>query len=263
MIQRSEEPYCSDRSRGWGESPSGTPPEGAGYLLFSYPQPWSTTAEETSPEAASLADSEGLRLLLVRHPELPPGSTAIARDGNLVWEAKPRFESGSLLAVCTHSKHDLCCGRYGARLFRQLRPLHPPTVQCSHLGGDRFAPNALLLPEAVLLARLDTIAPEVLASQLSERAPDPRLVRGRLGQAPVEAVIEAAVRQATGLWSLDVVVDIEALGPPNASRGIFSARVNGQRVTGTVEPATPVVDRFTCDAMSPSTRSPLVARLDA
>jgi hypothetical protein len=52
-----------------------------------------------------------------------------------------------LILVCTHGQHDSCCGRRGYPLFDALRGREEIDVwQCSHIGGDRFAANALVLP---------------------------------------------------------------------------------------------------------------------
>ena len=52
-----------------------------------------------------------------------------------------------LVLVCTHGQHDSCCGRRGYPLFDALRQRDDIEVwQCSHIGGDRFAANAVVLP---------------------------------------------------------------------------------------------------------------------
>lgn len=52
-----------------------------------------------------------------------------------------------IVLVCTHGQHDSCCGRRGYPLFDALRHREDLEVwQCSHIGGDRFAANAVVLP---------------------------------------------------------------------------------------------------------------------
>ena len=54
-----------------------------------------------------------------------------------------------LLLVCTHGIRDRCCARYGQELCRNLHGLAPDgwVWQASHVGGDRFAGNLVVLPE--------------------------------------------------------------------------------------------------------------------
>ena len=62
-----------------------------------------------------------------------------------------------LLLVCANGRRDRCCGHEGGRLADALwRGPHADRVlTCTHLGGHRFAPTALLLPVGALHGRLD------------------------------------------------------------------------------------------------------------
>src|ERR1700741_5330222 len=52
-----------------------------------------------------------------------------------------------LVLVCTHGQRDSCCGRRGFPLYDALRtPTSLDVWQCPHIGGDRFAANAVVLP---------------------------------------------------------------------------------------------------------------------
>jgi hypothetical protein len=74
------------------------------------------------------------------------------------------FEPGIAAApldvlICAHGRRDRCCGSLGTSLELSLRPqvdtMEVRTFRTSHLGGHRFAPNALVLPDASLWAFLD------------------------------------------------------------------------------------------------------------
>jgi hypothetical protein len=56
-----------------------------------------------------------------------------------------------LLLVCTHGKHDRCCARHGRPLYQALTELAEEdwVWQTSHVGGDRFAGNVVILPEGL------------------------------------------------------------------------------------------------------------------
>ena len=59
--------------------------------------------------------------------------------------------------VCTNGQRDLCCARFGLPVYNKLREQVGERVwQVTHLGGHRFAPNVLVLPQGVLYGRVGT-----------------------------------------------------------------------------------------------------------
>ena len=57
--------------------------------------------------------------------------------------------------VCVNGQRDRCCARFGLPLYRRLRALVGERAwQITHLGGHRFAPNVLVLPQGVLYGRV-------------------------------------------------------------------------------------------------------------
>src|SRR4051812_20080444 len=60
-----------------------------------------------------------------------------------------------LLFVCTHGRHDPCCAVRGRPVAKALAAVHPDgTWECSHVGGDRFAANVVVLPRGLYLGRV-------------------------------------------------------------------------------------------------------------
>src|SRR5262249_9143404 len=55
---------------------------------------------------------------------------------------------GPLWIVCTHGKRDRCCALYGRPLYDALRQAADSAGvwQSTHVGGDRFAGNVVVLP---------------------------------------------------------------------------------------------------------------------
>lgn len=64
-------------------------------------------------------------------------------------------DRGPLLLVCTHGRHDACCALRGRPLAAELHRLAPDRVwETTHVGGDRFAANLLVLPTGELYGRV-------------------------------------------------------------------------------------------------------------
>ena len=65
------------------------------------------------------------------------------------------------ILVCTHGSHDVCCATFGYPIYSDLRDRYARDLggklrvwQVSHLGGHRFAPNLLDMPEGRNWVRL-------------------------------------------------------------------------------------------------------------
>ena len=56
--------------------------------------------------------------------------------------------------VCTNGKRDKCCSKFGVPIFKQLSQLAGNVWECTHVGGDRFAPNVLALPYCIFYGAL-------------------------------------------------------------------------------------------------------------
>ena len=61
-----------------------------------------------------------------------------------------------ILLVCAHGRHDVCCAVRGRPVAAALQARWPnDTWECSHVGGDRFAANVVVLPDGVFYGNLD------------------------------------------------------------------------------------------------------------
>jgi hypothetical protein len=114
--------------------------------------------------------------------------------------------TAALVGVCTQGRHDTCCAMRGRPVAAALLASHPDiTYEISHIGGDRFAANALVLPGGHYLGRLTpAAAPAAVAAVLAGRRPAP-YYRGRsTWSPPVQAAQElaAAMTEDSGLDAL-------------------------------------------------------------
>jgi hypothetical protein len=103
---------------------------------------------------------------------------------------------GSLFCVCTHGRHDTCCAELGRPVARALHASHPEeTWEVSHIGGDRFAGNVLVLPEGLYYGRVPAAdAPALARAHVDGRLALDRL-RGRSGLTFPAQVAEVALRR--------------------------------------------------------------------
>ncbi len=92
--------------------------------------------------------------------------------------------------VCTHGRRDACCAKFGIPIYSQLVELANESAwQCSHLGGHRFAPNLLVLPQGLLYGRLGSLDTQRIIDS-SQRG---EIVLDRLrGRTTYPAVVQAA-----------------------------------------------------------------------
>jgi hypothetical protein len=109
-----------------------------------------------------------------------------------------------LFLVCTHGIHDRCCAKLGNALYDAMSEIGGEDVwQVSHVGGCRFAPNVVCLPDGVVYGRVPVgDCARVINSHRSGRIECDRL-RGRACYAkPVQAA-EYFLRTAQRFERLD------------------------------------------------------------
>lgn len=100
--------------------------------------------------------------------------------------------SERLLLVCTNGRRDVCCALRGRPVAAALAATHGERVwECTHLGGHRFAPTAVLLPTGYSYGRLTT----GVAERLLTGGPVWANNRGRSTWAAPGQVAELAVRE--------------------------------------------------------------------
>ena len=226
---------CATASLGRADRLAGTASTVRAFLLVEHPGPWgadvlrdSRLPDGLGPGLAAAARSAKVRVLLIRrHGRRPSG------DGTRIFAAyaepaAPWTETAlldgpadvldldlaalgagrspgltayddSLLCVCTHGRHDACCAERGRPVAAAVAAAHPDQAwEVSHIGGDRFAANLLVLPHGLYYGALDPpAAVSVSGSHLTGQLDLDRL-RGRSGLSmPVQAA-EIALRRQLG-----------------------------------------------------------------
>lgn len=251
---------CSAAARERGDDLAGSASTVRGFLLLEHAGPWGVDAlhdarlpDGLGPELARRGRAAGVRVLLVRRHrrvERPRVLAARAQGPDSWLEAStlddvhdvldldlarlgrgdslglPRT-AGPVLAVCTHGRHDACCAELGRPVVRALADWEEQVWECSHIGGDRFAGNLLVLPHGLYYGRLDarsarrvaeaTAAGRVVVEHLRGRSDLPMPVqaaeielRRRLGETRLDAVVATGHASAGDLVTATFEVDGEA-----------------------------------------------------
>lgn len=149
---------------------------------------------------------EGSAPSLVVNP-LPDPSVLLALD----MEALSGGDTGPgtpvdhpLFLVCTHGRHDICCADNGRPLYRAMSSARPDrTWEVSHLGGDRFAGNLLVLPRGDYFGRVSPEDAEGLVSSYESGRLDLAHHRGRSIQPRLVQAAEHLVRESHALDRFD------------------------------------------------------------
>jgi len=111
-----------------------------------------------------------------------------------------------VFCVCTHGRHDACCAELGRPTAAALTASHPEhTWEVSHIGGDRFAANLLVLPDGLYYGRVPAAAAPALAARHLEGHLDLDLLRGRSGFPFAVQFAEVALRRQLGNTRTDAV----------------------------------------------------------
>ncbi|HLM07787.1 MAG TPA: sucrase ferredoxin [Blastococcus sp.] len=250
---------CSVQALARGDSVVATAAPATRWVLIEQPGPWGREAlaesrfdQEVAPRLAARARAENVRLLLVRRPgerlaesgrrwayaDSRRGREGLwwavrASDADLLtapWDGSAGEPSSRpIYLVCTHGGHDACCALRGRPLARALPAPGPADVwECSHLGGDRFAANVVVLPYGFYYGQVPGDGAELVRAHEQGQVALPWL-RGRAGvPAPGQAAQHSA-RGALGLLGIDdlPVLSVEPTTAPGAEIERWIVRMAG------------------------------------
>jgi len=280
---------CAVGSLERAEPVAGTATHVRTWLLIEHVGPWGSTAlldarlpDGLGQELRRRARQHTAKILLIRRyssqPDSPDGLRVFAAYADPV---APRLESGlvadprevldldlgalraggstglspadgDIYCVCTNGRHDACCAEFGRPVAAALSAAHPEeTWEVSHVGGDRFAGNMVLLPHGLYYGRLD---PEsALEAVAAHRAGDLHLdrLRGRSSFPMAVQAAEIALRRELGLTG---VADLRLTAHSvegELTHAVFEAGATGYVVTVRTTRPEGAADRLTCKAVRP------------
>jgi len=254
---------CSIAAESRGDSMLGTAPPQAKVLLVHQPGPWGPRGlveSRCDPGVARRIDAAaakgGMRLQAIRRPgkhetvPLPgghlvgiaattPGAESVTwwRVDDLAdiaaeleggWPRRPPVEIDRtpLYLVCAHGRHDACCALRGRPVAQALHAVRPGRVwETTHLGGDRFAANLLVLPTGHLYGRVPSDIAADFADRIDAGDVVPGFLRGRLGLAPVAQAALVFAHQELGITGTDAftVTSVQRLDAEHAQATVVSA----------------------------------------
>lgn len=279
--------YCTDWSLAIDEPMAGTAVYGTTWLFLEYNQPW--TAKATSdnslpqPVQAWLAEQGSWvngRLQFIKQPrgerttwaffvacfadtgsrlyrfDLASYDDLLRLDLPAIVAGETRYDNDLTTApqilVCTNGKRDVCCALHGVALLRSLAAANVPGLwETTHLGGHRFAPTLLTLPEGMNYGRIHPAdVPQLLTHQKNGTLWLEKL-RGRVCYEPVVQVAELYLRGKTADF---YQTTYQHTTSQPLAEGVWQVQFHtkdAQRYTITVEAAAPLLTYPSSGSLTP------------
>jgi hypothetical protein len=277
---------CAIASESRAESMAGTASTVRSFLLVEHSGPWGEEAlrdarmpKGIGPELRERAAATGTKVLLIRRPRKAERTHAGVRVfAAYAHHAEPWLETTVLddlhgvheldlealaagrspglsphfapvLAVCTHGRHDTCCAERGRPVAAGLaHAFRDETWEASHIGGDRFAGNLVVLPHGLYFGRLDAAGARGVARLLAAGELDLDHLRGRSGLAMPLQAAEVALRRYVDERRLDAVRFVSRRVDGGRTEAVFD--VSGRRYAVRVTTSRGSdLQRLTCSAL--------------
>jgi hypothetical protein len=251
---------CSTASRGLDEPMEGTASTVRAFVLLETPGPWGVDAVPGSRlpvrvkhRLTELKTAHAIRPLLIRRTgrrahgvplrlfaafvrtDSPWMETASLSDvqevldldfGGLAAGRSPGLErdDSPMFLVCTHGRHDACCAERGRPLAQAFQRAAPRlTWEVSHVGGDRFAPNLLVLPHGLYYGRLDPSRVDNFVTEHLAGRLDLEHLRGRSEYAFSVQAAEIYLRRHLGLLHVAPMPMVEHTRHGTETTAVFDA----------------------------------------
>jgi hypothetical protein len=286
---------CADDAESRGAPLAGTASRADRFVLVEYPTPWPHKAldafsDDFRAALAAACEATSAKLLLIRRP----GERTTAERRWAVYDVKQRrslwgdwmteddldalitvvesapserWSSDEVVLVCTHARHDACCGVRGRPVAAALAEARPDMVwECTHVGGHRFAANLVLPLDGTYYGRIDAeTAADIVDAHLEKSEISGEHVRGFSWMAPAAQAVAVEAHRRWGPAGAD---DIEAasvvpLGSDRWRVELTGGEVLPTSITAEVERVTGPEARLSCLADPTPTEIFQIRTLDA
>ncbi|TDD57417.1 sucrase ferredoxin [Kribbella antibiotica] len=240
---------CAAMALQRGDSMIATAPPADRWFLIEVRTAWPpqalTALQDVGPEVARRCAELGYRPALIRRPgrtapsavrryalvDCRPGQES-TRWGDLPSDAHlltvltalpsntvPDLEPPTtepIYLVCAHGRHDACCAVRGRPVAAALAAAYPDrTWECSHIGGDRFAGNVVVLPHALFYGQVTPARAVEVAKHHAENRVVPDLLRGSGAYPPAVQAAQHYARAAGHSLSLNTLHPTQIHQLPN------------------------------------------------
>jgi hypothetical protein len=265
-----EAPFrCSIASEERGEPVGASASTVRGFVLVEHPGPWGVDAfrDARLPEGVGAAfkrrvldlkakplmmrrvnggsrHSDGIRVFVGRNDHTTPWleTTVLSSYDELAGlDLSGLPDAGTVgltphremvLGVCTHGRHDACCAERGRPVAQGLAEAFPEeTWELSHLGGDRWAANMLVLPHGLFYGRLEPESARDVARLLRAGEMELDHLRGRSGLTTPLQAAEVALRRWTDERRLGAVRFVTRSTEDQVTTADFTVADRPYRVT--------------------------------
>ncbi len=225
--------FCTDVSTDFGEPQIGTAVFATTWFILEVRDAWQAKAPDDNdlPQLvqdwlnAQVAGVENGRLQFIRRNNETESLAFYIAHGSEQNPRLYRFELGSyadllrvdvtavlandpvyaayqshepLVLICTHGRRDRCCAKFGMPIYNALQAeLGDAVWQTTHLGGHRFAPTLLTLPDGVSYGRFTLTDIPQLANALTNKQLFLEKMRGRCCYTAVTQIADFHLRQET------------------------------------------------------------------
>jgi (2Fe-2S) ferredoxin len=277
---------CSFAAERRGDPMPGTAAPGMGFLLIEQPGPWGRLAlsqSQLDPAVGAAVSARGvaagLRVLLIRRPGRQPADREPGTRRFAVVDSRPGFEAARwgtfvedadllevpldaragtpsydpIYLVCTHGRHDPCCAIRGRPVAAALAEARPEqTWECSHVGGDRFAGNLVVLPHGLYYGRVTAQNALEVVEAYERGEVVLRLLRGRTRWLPAAQAAQHRAREVYGDLSVDAFPAAGTLHLPDGRWQVRLRHGTGHLLATVVGTAEAQMGLLTCHATSPA-----------
>ncbi len=141
--------------------------------------------------------------------------------------------------TCTNGSHDVCCAEFGRPAAAAMDGVRPGRAwECSHIGGDRFAGNLVVLPHGLYFGRVGPDDAERIAERYEGGRLDLAHYRGRSCYPFLVQAAEHFLRREHGYDGVDdlLAVSVEQLDDVTHQVGIRHRDGDRFEITLTVRP---------------------------
>ena len=277
---------CATSSHSRAEPLHGTASTVRAFLLVESPGPWGVDALRDGRLPLQVRDQLGRRtrergvrpLMIRRHGRSTPSGVrvfAAYADADRPWCETATLDhpaqildldlaslgagrspglaphEAPVFLVCTHGRHDVCCAELGRPVAAALASAVPEqTWEVSHIGGDRFAGNVLVLPEGLYYGRLDAASGPAVARQHLAGRLDLDHFRGRCAYPFAVQAAEWMLRGELGLTGLRALTLRSHRRVADLTEVLFDAADAAWRVSLRHSVGDP--EQLTCQALRPN-----------